>query len=244
LIESKNFSLNYQPVVSLADRDLHHYEALMRFTDGRKPYETIRLSEQLGLVPAFDLAVCQKALDALIQHPHAHIAVNISGMSMESATFREDLRKLLMPFSGIQDRLMFELTESSEIKDMETASSYLRWLRKMGYRVCLDDFGAGAAAYSYLRYFEVDFVKIDGVFIKEACEDVRQRALLRSIAGLCKELKSEVIAEMIEDEATAKMCASLGIGLGQGFLFGKPKPQIDAPKDMVGRRQGFKESWA
>ncbi len=243
LIETKSFTLNFQPVVNLQTRELHHYEALMRFPDGRKPYETIRLSEQLGLVPAFDLAICQKALDALIQHPQAHIAVNVSGMSLENAGFREDLRKLLMPFSGIQDRLMFELTESSEIKDMEAAASYLRWLRRTGYRVCLDDFGAGAAAYSYLRHFEVDFVKIDGSFIKEAQQNERQLALLRSVSKLCHELKSEVVAEMIEDETTAKMCAGLGIGLGQGYLFGKPKPQIDAPKESIARRKGFKESW-
>jgi EAL domain-containing protein (putative c-di-GMP-specific phosphodiesterase class I) len=140
---------------------------------------------------------------------------------------------------------MFELTESNAVEDMEAASVILKWLRRTGFAVCLDDFGAGAAAYSYLRNFDVDYVKIDGPFLKAAKENPRQRALIRSIAGLCKELNSHVIAEMIEDEEMAQMCAGLGITYGQGFLFGKPKPQFDAPREVMnGRRKGFTESWS
>ncbi len=244
VIESNDFTLFYQPVVSLDDRATHHYEALMRFPDGRKPYDTIRMSEQLGLVQDFDLAVIQKALGALKHHPEVCVAINLSGLSVQSDTFREQLRQLVMPHKGIEQRLMFELTESNAVEDMEAAASFLKWLRRTGFAVCLDDFGAGAAAYSYLRNFDVDYVKIDGPFLKAAKDNPRQRALIRSIAGLCKELNSHVIAEMIEDEDMAEMCASLGITYGQGFLFGKPKPQFDAPREtVVARRKGFTESW-
>jgi EAL domain-containing protein (putative c-di-GMP-specific phosphodiesterase class I)/GGDEF domain-containing protein len=245
VIDSNEFTLFFQPVVSLEDRVTHHYEALMRFPDGRKPYDTIRLSEQLGLVHDFDLAVTQKALGALKHHPEVSVAINLSGLSVQSDTFREQLRQLVMPHRGIEQRLMFELTESNAVEDMEAASVFLKWLRRTGFAVCLDDFGAGAAAYSYLRNFDVDYVKIDGPFLKAAKENPRQRALIRSIAGLCKELNSHVIAEMIEDEEMAQMCAGLGITYGQGFLFGKPKPQFDAPREVMnGRRKGFTESWS
>ncbi len=244
VIDGAEFTLFYQPVVSLADRTTHHYEALMRFPDGRKPYDTIRLSEQLGLVQDFDLAVAQKALSALNHQADVCVAINLSGLSVQSATFREQLRQLLMPFKGIEQRLMFELTESNAVEDMESAAVFLKWLRRTGFSVCLDDFGAGAAAYSYLRNFDVDYVKIDGPFLKAARENPRQRALIRSIAGLCKELNSHVIAEMVEDEDMAVMCAELGITYGQGFHFGKPKPQFDVPREgMNGRRKGFADSW-
>ena len=244
VIDSNEFTLFYQPVVSLADRVTHHYEALMRFPDGRKPYDTIRLSEQLGLVQDFDLAVTQKALGALKHHEHVSVAINLSGLSVQSDTFREQLRQMVMPFKGIEQRLMFELTESNAVEDMESAATFLKWLRRTGFAVCLDDFGAGAAAYSYLRNFDVDYVKIDGPFLKAARDNPRQRALIRSIAGLCKELKSHVIAEMVEDEDMAQMCTELGITYGQGFYFGKPKPQFDqVPEGTNVRRKGVVEGW-
>ena len=244
VIEKNDFALFFQPVVSLADRSIHHYEALMRFADGRKPFDTIRISEQLGLVQDFDLAVAQKTLQALHDHPEVSVAINLSGHSVQSDVFREQLRQLVMPFKGIESRLMFELTESKAVEDMEAAATFLKWLRRTGFAVCLDDFGAGAAAYSYLRNFDVDYVKIDGPFLHEARSNPRQKALIRSVATLCHELKSEVIAEMIEDEEMATLCRDLGIAYGQGFHFGKPKPQFDAPKEVVnGRRKGFSESW-
>jgi len=244
LIDRSDFTLYYQPVVHLKDRAIHHYEALMRFSDGRKPYDVIRMSEELGLVQDFDLAVCQKAIDMLHARDDISVAVNLSGGSVENEAFREKLRVLLMPHRDLDGRLMFELTESSEIKNLDAAGTFLRWLRRTGFQVCLDDFGAGAAAYSYLRQFDVDFVKIDGPFLKEARDNPRQRALIRSVAVLCKELKSEVIAEMIEDEDMVRLCVEMGIGYGQGYYLGKPKPLVMSPPDMInGRRKGFVESW-
>ena len=245
LIEDKNFTLFYQPVVELDSRKVHHYEALMRFKDGRKVFDTIRLSEQLGLVKDFDLAVAKKALETLQTHDGVTIAVNMSGLSVQDDTFRDSLKQLLAPFRMLNRRLMFELTESSAIEDMDSAGNFLKWLRQQGFGVCLDDFGAGAAAYAYLRRFDVDFVKIDGPFLRDARENPRQRALLKSVAVLCKDLRSKVVAEMIEDEETAKLCKALGIEYGQGFLFGKPRAEIVIQKDVqpAARRAGAKESW-
>ncbi len=244
LLEGRNFTLFYQPVVLLSDRSVHHYEALIRFRDGRSPFETIRLSEELGLVADFDLAAAREAIALLNQRDDVSIAVNVSGLSVQNEAFRENLRQLVLPHRDLQGRLLFELTESAEIVDLDAAGTFLRWLRRTGFQVCLDDFGAGAAAYAYLRQFDVDFVKIDGPFLKEARDNPRQRALVRSVSHLCKDLQSEVVAEMIEDESMAKLCVEMGITYGQGYLFGKPKAQIEMPRELVvGKRKGFIDSW-
>ena len=244
LIDDGDYTLFYQPVVRLDDRSPHHYEALLRFSDGRAPFDAVRMSEQLGLVQKLDLAVARKAVDMLNLRTDVKIAINLSGQSAQNDAFREALRTLLLPHPDLSNRLLFELTESKAIEDMEAAANFLRWLRRTGYQVCLDDFGAGAATYAYLRRFDVDYVKIDGPFLKEALDNTRQRALIRSIVSLTRDLKAETVAEMIEDETTLKLCKELNVGYGQGFLFGKPKPQIDAPKAlMVGKRKGFSESW-
>ncbi|MGA9658816.1 MAG: GGDEF domain-containing phosphodiesterase [Asticcacaulis sp.] len=245
LIDSNDYTLFYQPVVKLEDRNVHHYEALLRFPEGRSPYDTIRLSEQLGLVQDFDLAITKQALDKLIERPDVSIAVNLSGLSVQNQAFRESLRQLVAPHKDISQRLMFELTESNAIEDLEIAGNFLRWLRRGGFRVCLDDFGAGAATYAYLRNFDFDFVKVDGPFLNESRGNSRQRALIRSISQLCRDLHSGVVAEMIEDEATVKHCIEMGIEFGQGFHLGRPKADIDMPREMiVGKRKGFSESWS
>lgn len=224
LIDQQKFTLFYQPVVPFSSRKARHYEALLRFKDGRNPFETIRLTEQFGLSQELDLAVLKLAIETLISYPMLNIAVNLSGGSVPSDAFRHKLLALIAPHTGLHKRLMFELTETSLIDDMVPAVNFLNHLRKQGFKIALDDFGAGASAYSYLRKFDVDYLKIDGQFLKEARHDKRQRALISSISGLCQALETDVIAEMIEDEATALMCVNLGIKYGQGYLFGAPVP--------------------
>lgn len=244
VIDKGDYSLFYQPVVALDDRATHHYEALLRFKDGRAPFDTVRLSEHLGLMQDLDLAVAGKAVDMLNLRTDVRIAINLSGQSVQNESFREALRTLLLPFPKLSSRLMFELTESKAIEDMEAAANFLRWLRRTGYEVCLDDFGAGAATYAYLRRFDVDYVKIDGPFLREALDNGRQRALVRSIVNLSRELNARTVAEMVEDEAMLHLCEELKIDFGQGYLFGKPKAQIDMPRPLVvGKRKGFSESW-
>ncbi len=129
---------------------------------------------------------------------------------------------------------------------MEDAANFLAWLRGRGHQVCLDDFDAGATAYNYLRHFAVDFVKIDGPFFKAATPGSRERVLLASIAKLCADLKSGTIAEMIETDGDAAAAIELGIGYGQGWLYGKPlaaMPPAKPATGSIGRRKGYSESW-
>jgi EAL domain-containing protein (putative c-di-GMP-specific phosphodiesterase class I) len=238
MIEEQRFTLFYQPVIKLKGRSVHHYEALLRFKDGRNPFDTIRLSEQLGLAQELDLAILKMALDTMQERMDLRVAVNMSGSSVQSESFRHRMMAMIGKEHGLNQRLMFELTESSAIDDMDGAAKFLETLRKKGFEVALDDFGAGASAYSYLRRFDIDYVKIDGHFLGEARNNKRQRALIKSICHLCKSLDTEVIAEMIEDEATAVMCISMGMEFGQGYLFGKPEPEhtIALPASGSARR--------
>lgn len=226
LIDDGRFVLAFQPIVHLADRRVHHYEALSRFPDGQSPYDVVRFGEGVGLVESLDLAVTRMALGELERAADAKVAVNISGRSLQSARFRAELEKLLPLARGVEARLIFEITESWTIDHIDAAASFVRWLRRERHLVCLDDFGAGAAAYNYLRHFEVDFVKIDGPFLRAAVRQKRDAALVASICRVCGELGSEVIGEMIEDEAQAAAAASMGVRYGQGWLYGKPAPSL------------------
>jgi EAL domain-containing protein (putative c-di-GMP-specific phosphodiesterase class I) len=128
------------------------------------------------------------------------------------------------------------------IDNMTGAERFLAQLRSQGHAVCLDDFGAGATAYNYLRRFDVDFIKIDGPFLKAAAERSRERALIRSICVLVGDIGCKVIGEMIEDEAAASFARDLGIAHGQGWLFGKPVERLPPPPRPM-RRKGYTETW-
>jgi PAS domain S-box-containing protein len=225
-IAEGRIELVYQPVVHIADRRVHHYEALSRFPDGQSPYEVIRFGEDVGLVEPLDLAVARLAIDVASRTQSTKVAVNLSGRSVQSDSFRKELAALVSPSLHVRDRLMFELTESWAIEQIDEVANFLRWLRRRGHLVCLDDFGSGAAAFNYLRHFEVDFVKIDGPFLKSAVENPRDTVLITSICRLCHSLRFGVIGEMIETEADAEAAAKMGILYGQGWLYGKPLPDL------------------
>lgn len=247
VLAAGQFTLHYQPVVDIATREVQHYEALLRFNGGMDSYDTVRFSEQVGLAVEFDLAVCDKAITALKQYAGESIAVNLSGLSVQNAQFRDRLSARLKAEPSLKNRLMFELTESHMVEDVEDAARFLADLRRRGYRICLDDFGSGAAAYNYLRRFDVDYIKIDGPFLKTALTQPRQRALIHSLSVLCHELKCQCIGEMIESEDMVRLARDLGITHGQGWLFGKPAAQIppraNAISHTLARRKGAKETW-
>ena len=242
LINDRAFLLAYQPIVSLETRELHHYEALVRFDGGGSPFETITLSEKVGLNTDLDSNVLDMALANMRDHPEQKIAVNMSGLSLENDAFRGRTLRLLDANKAYARNLMIEVTESAMVEDLETVARFLAELRRRGHGVCLDDFGAGANAYNYLRRFDADFVKIDGPFLKAALGQDRQRALVKSIAGLCRDLKIRMIGEMIESEAMAKQTLDLGIELGQGFALGKPQSRLVAPTQNL-KRAGEHETW-
>jgi EAL domain-containing protein (putative c-di-GMP-specific phosphodiesterase class I) len=222
-ISEAKFALVYQPIVDLTGGALHHFEVLTRFAPGQSPYEVIAFSEEVGLAEELDLAVCEKALRAARRTRNPHIlALNLSGRSIQSASFISRLMALVTELAPDQRKIMFEITESAAIKNLEDAEAVIRLLRRRGHPLCLDDFGAGFSAFTYLRQFEVDFVKLDGNFLNAAFTRPRDAALVKSLTRLCRDLRCATIGEMIETVAESRAAAALGVEFGQGYYFGKP----------------------
>ncbi|MEO3471641.1 EAL domain-containing protein [Roseomonas sp. CAU 1739] len=226
-IAERRFRLAFQPIVLLADRRPHHYEALLRpiATPG-SPYdqasEFIALAETVGLSEALDWAVVGTACDAARAASGARIACNLSGLSLQSPAFRHQLCTMLDADPALARRLLVEITETAEIEDEAEACRTVDALRGLGLPVCIDDFGAGAAAFRYLRIFRVDFVKVDGIYVTHAVESGRDRGFISAMVDLATAVGAQVVAERIETEAQATLMQNLGVAFGQGFLFGRP----------------------
>lgn len=220
-ISERRFGLLYQPIVHLKDRRVHHYEALLR-PEGQDVETVVRCAETVGLTEELDLVVTDQVLDALRFNPGVRIALNISGLSMQSARFRRALVERLDARASLTSRLMVELTESVEVEDEAEARATIDMLRSRGVTLCIDDFGAGAAAFRYLRNFTVDWVKVDGSYVQSAVRTERDRSFVASMVDLSLAVGARVIAEQVETEEHAAVMAGLGVELAQGYLFARP----------------------
>ena len=235
VIGERRFELLYQPIVDLRGRRVHHHEALLR-PEGYGVDAFIRCAETVGLTEEMDLAVTDRVLDALRFNAGARIALNISGLSMQSRRFRNLLQERLDASAALLPRVMVELTESVEIEDEAEARATLDMLRARGIALCIDDFGAGAAAFRYLRNFPVDWVKVDGAYVQNAVRSERDRSFVASMVDLSLAVGARVIAEQVETEEHAAVMTGLGVELAQGYLFARPGrlPTAAAPLRRAG----------
>ncbi|GAB6053369.1 EAL domain-containing protein [Magnetospira thiophila] len=233
IIDSADFTLHFQPIVDLHKWGVHHFEALARIREGTEyvpPGRIIAFAEEVGIITDFDEKVCRKAISMVRAGskvpPAARIAINLSGRSVSNPAFMDHLLGMLKENSDICPRLMVEVTEYTEIKDLGLVNDVLDQLRTLGIQVCIDDFGAGAATFQYLAGLKVDFVKIDGQYIREAFTKPEGRPFLKAIAGLCNDLKIRTIGEMVEDEKTVWLLRDLGVDYAQGHFFGRATANV------------------
>ena len=230
LIHERRLSLHYQPIVALTDRKPHHYEVLLRFPDGRSPFEDIQFAEQINTIHEVDLAVTQGAIARLQEADAARqelsLAVNMSARSLLNDTFLTMFETLADKVGGQREKLIIEITESAKLDDLAKAARSVARLHARGHPVCLDDFGAGASSLPYLQSLIVGYVKIDGAYVRGIHDRLRERAIIEGVLATCRSLGVLTVAEMVEHEEEHKILHDLGVTLGQGWLYGRPAPEI------------------
>ena len=226
LTAGNDFQIAFHPILDARTGAVHHYEALVRFNGNfeESPYKYITFAEETGLITEFDIAMARKCVDWLRKNraDKVSIAVNISGMSVGNDQYSRDLHAMLDADTWLRNFLVFEITESARVADLVQANNFVQGLRKKGFHVCLDDFGAGAASFQYLSVLEVDVVKLDGSAVKNAQTAPKGRAFLRALTTLCKTMDVETIAEMVDSKEGLEFVRDCGVEYVQGFLFGKP----------------------
>jgi EAL domain-containing protein (putative c-di-GMP-specific phosphodiesterase class I)/GGDEF domain-containing protein len=231
----RDFAVAFQPIIRLGTREVCHFEMLARFEGEKSPFEMIQFAEGVGMIEEIDLCICRRAIAMLEALPDkgSEIAVNLSGKSLSSDVFVQSLLTILEPHADLRRRLLFEITESTVITDLERAERILAVLRRAGHRICLDDFGVGASSFPYLQALTVDFVKLDGGYVGRMGRNPKDWAILKAMVSLCGELKIGTIAEMIEREDQVQDLLNLRVVFGQGFLFGRPTPSPTVPAALT-----------
>lgn len=232
-LERRAYRLVFQPIMHLSNGKAHHHEALIRFHPKgmENTGEVIAFAEQVGMVGQLDLAVLDYVI-AVLQSSRtpadARIAVNMSGQTLLDGKSMQPILDRLKSRRGMAERLHIELTESAELTDLAAANDVVQQIRHHGFKVALDDFGAGAASFQYLHALKVDAVKIDGRYVKNLVGSEKDITMLRGLVRMAKDLRLETVAECVETGDQAKLLSELGVDLGQGWHFGKPVPDIAA----------------
>jgi EAL domain-containing protein (putative c-di-GMP-specific phosphodiesterase class I) len=229
-VEFGKFEIAFQPIVDIKNGIIHHYECLVRLQDGGKfanPFHFISFGEQANLIGEFDLAMTGKTLgvleNAAKKGNHPLVAVNLSGRSLSSNLFMDTLKEVLRKRPDLSRQIIVEITESSKINDFSLVSEFIQEMKtEFGSLFCLDDFGTGESSFDYLRNLQVDFIKIDGSYVRESIKTLRGRQMLRAMAGLSNSLGIQTIGDMVEDEKSAGLLYDCGVRFGQGYLYGKP----------------------
>jgi len=219
-----------QPVVRLNDLQTTHHEILMRIRDENgafiSPTVFMEIAETLGMVQEIDLRVVEKVLDYITRSGLAgtkvRYFVNLSGASMSSQDWVDRFMALLNSSDVHPNQLVFEITETAALSDIDVAMQFIRRLKEIGCRIALDDFGSGFSSFYYLKQFDVDYLKIDGSFIRDLANDHGSRLFVKALNDVAKGLNKQVIAEWVEDGAAAELLARMGTQFGQGYLFHKP----------------------
>jgi len=149
-------------------------------------------------------------------------SINLSGHSMNDDSFLDFMFENLVRYGVPRDKLIFEVTETTAVANLEDAADFINEMRNIGCRFSLDDFGAGQSSYAYLKRLPVDFIKIDGAFVRNIAQDDVDYALVKSITEMGHFLNKKIIAEYVSDEEILEVVKDIGVDYVQGYFLGRP----------------------
>jgi diguanylate cyclase (GGDEF)-like protein/PAS domain S-box-containing protein/excisionase family DNA binding protein len=229
-----------QPVVRLSDRQVMHHEVLLRILDDNGsivgPANFIEIAETLGTIQEIDLRVVEKVLEYIDHNGLAgkktRYFVNLSRVSISNQDWVDRFMKLLSNSRAQPNQLVLEITETAALSEIDVTLKFIRRLKEMGCRFALDDFGAGFSSFYYLKQFDVDYLKIDGSFVRDLISDSGSRLFVKALNDVAHGLNKQVIAEWVEEPEVRDLLIQMGTQYGQGFLFQKPQPLVNETRNV------------
>ena len=254
-LEKDNFQLYYQPIVSLYEVDLDNlptdgnlcehiiksnsnccntYEVLLRMHNSHgepiSPNAFLPTAERFNMMRDIDQWVINAAMKRMAElgpeNEHITFTINLSGQSLDPDILVPLFQKGIEKYRIDPRRFLFEITESCAINDFRSACALIDRLSALGCRFALDDFGTGYCSFSHLKRLPVDYIKIDGMFVKDILTDPMDMAIVRSITNIAHTLGKETVAEFVESADVLKMLKECGVDYVQGFYVARPNAKL------------------
>lgn len=234
-LDENRFRLSFQPIapVQPGDKPPVHYELLIRMQDefGNMvaPGAFLPAAELYSLSTKLDRWVLSSAFEWLDRHPR-HVdelsvcAINLSGHSLGDDQFLDFVVDLFVTSRVPASKICFEITETAAIENLEHAGRFIETLKALGSQFALDDFGSGLSSFAYLRKLPVDYLKIDGMFIRDINKDPIHRAMVQSINEIGHLMGMETVAEFVENDEIIRVLRDVGVDFAQGYGICPPRP--------------------
>jgi len=234
-LEKNSFRLDAQPILPLrGNYGRPRFELLIRMLGENgeiiPPGKFLSSAGRYQLMPMVDRWVVRRACELLGAHSAAvgediaRFAINLSGQSLQDDSFLEFVKERIAAHKLPPNVLCFELTETATVGNLAKAQRFLGTLQELGCQFALDDFGTGVSSLAYLKDLSVNYLKIDGMFVRDSITNARSESMIKAIAQLAKVMCMETIAEYVETDALRAHMADLGVDYGQGFAMGKAQP--------------------
>lgn len=230
-LEHNRLILHFQPVADLYSHSITHYEVLLRMR-GRDeelitPPAFIDTAERFGLIRDIDRWVLRNAIKEQARRRDdgevVTLAVNISGRHFGNSDLMLLVKESMENYKTDPRNLIFEVTETAAVENLSQAREFIDSLRSLGCRFALDDFGIGFSSFHYLRNLPVDFVKIDGSFVRNLHHNAEDRIFVKAMVDLASGLGITCIAEFVENAEIVAILKELGVELGQGYHIARPQ---------------------
>jgi diguanylate cyclase (GGDEF)-like protein len=227
-----------QPIRSLSSGGIERYELFLRMTGEEGELlpasSFIEVAERSGMVQELDRWVVARALELMAERERAGAPVslhlNISGASMTDLSVLEFIERRLDEGEADPSRCTFEITQTAQVDDYETAGAFADRLTEFGCEVAIDDYGAGFGPFAYLKKMPFDVIKIDGAFIRDMPRNDADQLVVQAIVQIARGLGKRTIAEFVEDEDTARLLREYGVDMAQGYHLGRP---VDAAETLA-----------
>lgn len=200
-------------------------EVLVRLADsGEKltmPGAFLPAAERFGLMPDIDRWVIQNAVRAAARDAST-LSINLSGTTLAHPDIGDFIAEQIASHGASPNQFVFEVTETAAVANLAGTAEVLAMLRKLGCRTALDDFGAGMSSFAYLRALPVDWVKLDGRFVRELATNNVDQAMVKAMHDIARTLGKITVAEFVEDARALSILRELGVDLAQGYYLGRP----------------------
>ncbi len=233
-LDDDRFEVWVQPIIGLNDNKVRHYEALARMRDEEGnillPGAFIEVAERFDIIGAVDKQIIKKTLQLISEASRKGrsltFSINLSGKDLMDDDLLLFIQSAISETGVDPDRIVFEITETATVCDIDRAIKFIQALKSIGCHFSLDDFGVGFTSFTYLRELDVDYIKIDGSFIRNLKKNKNDQLFVKAIADVARGMKIKSIAEFVENEETFKILKKLGVDYAQGYYIGKPGPLV------------------
>jgi diguanylate cyclase (GGDEF)-like protein len=240
---ANRFVLYAQRIQSLKDETVsNRHEILVRMLNDNDqlipPEKFMSAAERYQLMSALDRWVIKKALDELgnaenmLEINLASFSINVSAQSLTDDDFVDYIAQRIVESGVTPEALCFEITETAVVRNLDRAQQFIRKLRKLGCRLALDDFGTGHCSFAYLKDMPVQYIKIDGVFVRDILENPLSDAIVSSMTNIAKVMHAFTVAEYVENDLVLQRLRHHDIDFVQGFAIGRPRPLADVLAEM------------